>query len=104
MSCHAAELSVSTRGRGFHDLTQEVHAAVRASGVHTGLCTVFLHHTSASLLISENAAPTCSQACWQWSQRQCSRSRASAISVIVATTVSPPLMGGNVMRNRSSPR
>ena len=57
MSCHAAELSVSTRGRGFHDLTQEVHAAVRASGVHTGLCTVFLHHTSASLLLCENADP-----------------------------------------------
>jgi secondary thiamine-phosphate synthase enzyme len=48
---------VSTRGRGFHDLTQEVHAAVRASGVRTGLCTVFLHHTSASLLLCENADP-----------------------------------------------
>ncbi|MBF5045144.1 YjbQ family protein [Aggregicoccus sp. 17bor-14] len=57
MSCHASELSVATRGRGFHDLTREVQAAVRASGIATGLCTVFLHHTSASLLLCENADP-----------------------------------------------
>nr|WP_153868629.1 MULTISPECIES: secondary thiamine-phosphate synthase enzyme YjbQ [Myxococcaceae] len=50
-------MSVATRGRGFHDLTREVQAAVRASGIATGLCTVFLHHTSASLLLCENADP-----------------------------------------------
>ena len=54
---HAKELTVATRGRGFHDLTGEVQRAVAASGAHEGLCTVFLHHTSASLLLCENADP-----------------------------------------------
>jgi secondary thiamine-phosphate synthase enzyme len=57
VSCHASELSVATQGRGFHDLTRQVQAAVRASGIATGLCTVFLHHTSASLVLCENADP-----------------------------------------------
>ncbi len=54
---HAKELTVATRGRGFHDLTGEVQRAVAASGARVGLCTVFLHHTSASLLLCENADP-----------------------------------------------
>ncbi|MDC0713565.1 secondary thiamine-phosphate synthase enzyme YjbQ [Stigmatella sp. ncwal1] len=54
---HARELTVSTRGRGFHDITSEVQQAVAASGARQGLCTVFLHHTSASLLLCENADP-----------------------------------------------
>lgn len=54
---HARELTVSTRGRGFHDITAEVRQAVAASGARQGLCTVFLHHTSASLILCENADP-----------------------------------------------
>ena len=54
---HARELTVSTRGRGFHDITPEVRQAVAESGARQGLCTVFLHHTSASLIIGENADP-----------------------------------------------
>jgi secondary thiamine-phosphate synthase enzyme len=54
---HARELTVSTRGRGFHDITPEVRRAVKESGVRQGLCTVFLHHTSASLILCENADP-----------------------------------------------
>lgn len=57
MSCSASELSVATRGRGFHELTAQVQAAVAKSGVQQGLCTVFVHHTSASLLLCENADP-----------------------------------------------
>jgi len=48
-------LSVRTPGRGFVDLTEEVARVVRAAGVRTGLCHVFVQHTSASLLIQENA-------------------------------------------------
>ncbi len=48
---------ISTRGRGFHDLTGRVRAVVRAAGVREGLCNLFLQHTSASLLITENADP-----------------------------------------------
>jgi secondary thiamine-phosphate synthase enzyme len=50
-------LTVRTRGRGFYEITREVQALVRAAGVATGLCTVHLQHTSASLLIQENADP-----------------------------------------------
>jgi secondary thiamine-phosphate synthase enzyme len=54
---HAKEVTVSTRGRGFHDITAEVQRAVADSGARAGLCTVFLHHTSASLILCENADP-----------------------------------------------
>jgi secondary thiamine-phosphate synthase enzyme len=50
-------LTFRTAGRGTTDITAEVARAVRASGVHTGLCHLFLQHTSASLILCENAAP-----------------------------------------------
>lgn len=50
-------LEVTTRSRGTVDVTVEVQAFVGSTGVRVGLCTVFIHHTSASLLISENADP-----------------------------------------------
>nr|WP_216627290.1 secondary thiamine-phosphate synthase enzyme YjbQ [Corallococcus exercitus] len=50
-------MTVSTRGRGLVDITGEVQKAVKGTGIREGLCTLFLHHTSASLLISENADP-----------------------------------------------
>ncbi len=50
-------LTVSTRGRGFYDATADVAHVVAESSVTTGLCTVFLRHTSASLVIQENADP-----------------------------------------------
>ncbi|MFL5355474.1 secondary thiamine-phosphate synthase enzyme YjbQ [Archangium sp.] len=53
----AKELTVATRGRGFYELTDEVQRAVAESGAQEGLCTIFLHHTSASLLLCENADP-----------------------------------------------
>ena len=51
------EIRIDTRGRGTYDLTQEVQKAVAASGVSTGMCHVFICHTSASLMLSENADP-----------------------------------------------
>ncbi len=51
------ELLISTRGRAFHDFTADVSALVEASGLQTGLATLHLQHTSASLLIQENADP-----------------------------------------------
>lgn len=50
-------LKVATRGRGFYEITRDVQARVERSGVQTGLCTLHLQHTSASLLIQENADP-----------------------------------------------
>jgi secondary thiamine-phosphate synthase enzyme len=51
------EIEVATTGRGTYELTKRVADAVRASRVATGLCHVFTTHTSASLVICENADP-----------------------------------------------
>ena len=51
------ELSVSTEGRGTVDLTRDIQRAVANSGISNGLCHVFLRHTSASLMLCENADP-----------------------------------------------
>jgi len=49
------KLSLTPRRRGLHDITTEIAHAVGESGVREGLCTVFLQHTSASLIVQENA-------------------------------------------------
>ena len=51
-------LSLATRGRGLFDFTDKARALVRASGLATGQLTLFCRHTSASLLIQENADPS----------------------------------------------
>jgi secondary thiamine-phosphate synthase enzyme len=50
-------LTVRTRARGFYEITRDVQSRVTEVGVQTGLCTLHLQHTSASLLIQENADP-----------------------------------------------
>ena len=52
-----SEIEVETRGRGTYDITDRVAAAVAAANVDVGLCHVFTTHTSASLMICENADP-----------------------------------------------
>jgi len=54
---HQARYEIATHGRGTVDITSEVAAAVREAGIETGIAHVFIHHTSASLLITENADP-----------------------------------------------
>jgi secondary thiamine-phosphate synthase enzyme len=49
---------VATRGKGTYGITSRVEALLGASGITTGLATVFLPHTSASLVLYENADPT----------------------------------------------
>jgi len=51
------QFSVSTRGRGTYDITASVRRVVEGAGIETGLCHVFVHHTSASLILCENADP-----------------------------------------------
>ena len=58
MRHHHERLSVRTPGRGTVDITDEVQAAVARAEVELGQCTVFVHHTSASLIICENADPS----------------------------------------------
>jgi secondary thiamine-phosphate synthase enzyme len=52
-----SRLSVATRGRGFYDITSDVQERVTRAAFQTGLCTLHLQHTSASLVIQENADP-----------------------------------------------
>ena len=54
---YQVELQVDTDGRGTYDLTRQVGSAVRESGIRVGICHVFLRHTSASLMLCENADP-----------------------------------------------
>jgi secondary thiamine-phosphate synthase enzyme len=57
MSAKSRTLTVRTRGRGTTEVTRDVQDAVAATGISEGLCTVFIHHTSASLIVTENADP-----------------------------------------------
>jgi len=50
-------LKISTTGKSLQNITPKIEAIVAESGIETGLCTLFLRHTSASLLIQENADP-----------------------------------------------
>lgn len=50
-------LNVSTRGRGFYELTDEIAKLLHQSGISAGLATLHVQHTSASLLVQENADP-----------------------------------------------
>lgn len=62
-------LELSTPGRGLHEVTGAVAAVVARSGVATGLCVVFCPHTSASLLLQENADPTARADLLAWLDR-----------------------------------
>lgn len=62
-------LEVRTRGRGLHEITDRVQALVSDAGVREGLCTVFIRHTSASLLIQENADPSARRDLEAWLER-----------------------------------
>jgi secondary thiamine-phosphate synthase enzyme len=58
MKAHTDSFTVSTRGKGTSEITDQVARIVRESGVTTGTATVFIQHTSASLIIYENADPS----------------------------------------------
>lgn len=57
MRQHLATLTIATTGRGLTEVTDEVVRALDASGIRDGLLTLFVRHTSASLLVQENADP-----------------------------------------------
>jgi secondary thiamine-phosphate synthase enzyme len=66
---HQRTLTIQTRGGGFTDVTADVARVVAESGVSTGLCTAFLRHTSASLVIQENADPAVLRDLGRWMER-----------------------------------
>ena len=58
MPVHHHTFTLATRGQGTYEITDEVARAVRASGIRDGTATVFVRHTSCSLIIFENADPS----------------------------------------------
>lgn len=62
-------LAIRTARQGLHEITSEVGRVVKSSGCNEGLCTVFVRHTSASLVIQENADPTAKQDLERWLNR-----------------------------------
>jgi secondary thiamine-phosphate synthase enzyme len=58
MANHPASFSLRTSGKGTYEITRQVAEVVSESGVKTGTVTVFVQHTSASLVIMENADPS----------------------------------------------
>jgi secondary thiamine-phosphate synthase enzyme len=62
-------MAVQTRGKGTYEITAEVERLVRESGVSDGQVTVFLRHTSASLILMENADPSARRDLERWFDR-----------------------------------
>lgn len=62
-------LHIDTRGRGLVEITQQVVTALRAGAPSEGLCSLFLRHTSASLLVQENADPSARRDLEAWLDR-----------------------------------
>ena len=65
----AKTLTFATSGRGTYDVTSRVQSVVRSSGIVQGLCNLFIHHTSASLIICENADPAVRDDLERWIAR-----------------------------------
>jgi secondary thiamine-phosphate synthase enzyme len=58
MPAHAESFSIPTRGKGTYEITERCQQITRASGIRTGSATIMVQHTSASLVIFENADPS----------------------------------------------
>ena len=63
------QFSVETRGQGLYEITANVQALIKDSSLDEGLCTVFVRHTSASLVIQENADPSAKRDLERWIAR-----------------------------------
>ncbi|HEX9724222.1 MAG TPA: secondary thiamine-phosphate synthase enzyme YjbQ [Vicinamibacteria bacterium] len=59
-------ITVSTSGQGLHEITDQVESVVQQAGLAEGLCTVMVQHTSASLVIQENADPAARRDLENW--------------------------------------
>ncbi len=55
---HQQKLRFSTTGRGTYHISQQINGVIKNSGIKSGICHIFIQHTSASLILCENADPT----------------------------------------------
>ena len=62
-------ITIETSGQGMREITREVEKIVQGEGIQEGLCTLFLRHTSASLVVQENADPTAKRDLERWLNR-----------------------------------
>ncbi len=69
MAVHQTTLTIRTRGKGTQEITGEVARVLRASGLRTGVATVFCRHTSCSLVLMENADPSARRDLEAWLDR-----------------------------------
>lgn len=69
MTVHHSQLEVRTSGKGTYEITDHVRQVVRASDIRSGTVTVFVQHTSASLVIYENADPSARVDFHAWLER-----------------------------------
>jgi secondary thiamine-phosphate synthase enzyme len=69
MKCESRVVTVPTKGRGLYDMTRELRRVVLEVRVQTGVCNVFIRHTSASLVIQENADPAVLRDLERWIAR-----------------------------------
>ena len=104
------ELTISTPGRGMHEFTDRVRAVVAEAGVVEGLCTLFVRHTSASLVIQENADPSARRDLEAWMERHVPEGDphfthtsegpddmpSHIRAAITATSLSIPILGGRL--------
>jgi secondary thiamine-phosphate synthase enzyme len=103
-------IQVETPGRGTHELTALVDRRLAAAGVGEGLCTLFVHHTSASLVVCENADPDVRRDLEAWLSRAVPDGDAlyrhtcegpddmpaHVRSALTATSLSIPVRGGRL--------
>lgn len=104
-------LLISTRGQGLYDITRELNEIVSTANVENGLCTVFVQHTSASLIIQENADPAVQDDLQNWLNRLVPENDplythtdegpddmpAHIKSVLTATSIGIPVMQGRLV-------
>ena len=69
MKLKQTEITLTTPTRGTYEITKQVNQFVKNTGILTGLCHVFIQHTSASLIITENADPTVREDIEYWMQK-----------------------------------
>ncbi len=104
-------LKLASDGQGLYDITHKVVELVNSAGINEGLVTLFIRHTSASLLIQENADPSAQQDLENWLNRLVPEADALYThtvegpddmpahikAALTATTLSIPLTEGNLV-------
>ena len=104
-------LRISTHGQGLYNITRELNDIVSTANIENGLCTVFVQHTSASLIIQENADPAVQDDLQNWLNRLVPENDplythtdegpddmpAHIKSVLTATSIGIPVMQGRLV-------